>query len=441
MSRSEHNDAGIKGVRLTMGKLLCFVLDVLFFGVFGKFINTYLTIGMVTREALRVLVNNLAAAKHVNREYDDKFGIEGAKIGTVLNIRRPPRYLTALGQALQIEDATETSVPLILNVQRHLGLAFGSQDLALSIDDFSKRFVRPGIATLANFVDFDVLGQYLNVFNEIGTPGTVPNLALTYLQAGQRLSEMAVPFEDRCVVISPGMNAVIVDALKGLFQASDRIKEQYDKGMMGEGLGFDWYLDQNVRVQTVGAYAGGTGPQVNGAGQNGSVINTNGWPNGPILNQGDIISFAGSFAVNPQNRQPTQSLAQWVVTQPVIAAGNAAAIPIAGPSGNGLITAGPFMNASASPANAAAVTVQGASGTGPTSRALAFHPDAFTLGMADLVLPGGVDIAERAASKELAASIRLVRAYDINQDRFPFRADVLYGVATLYPELACRITA
>lgn len=426
-----------------MTTILLFLLDFLFFGVFGKFVNTYLTIGMVVREALRVLVNNLAAAKQVNREYDDKFGIEGAKIGTVLNIRRPPRYLTALGQALQIEDATETSVPLVLNTQRHLGLAFSSQDLTLSIDDFSKRFVRPGIATLANFIDFDVLGQYVNFFNEIGTPGTIPNLALTYLQVGQRLSDMACPFEDRVVILSTGMNAVIVDALKGLFQASDRIKEQYDKGEMGSGLGFDkWLIDQNTRVQTVGAYAGGT-PVVSGAGQNGSSINTSGWPNSTaILNQGDIIRFAGVFGVNPQNRQAYGALADWVVTQPVVSGGGGlATIPISGPSGNGLITAGPFQNASASPANSAAVTVSGASGTGPTPRGLAFHPDAMTLGMADLVLPGGVDIAERASSKELGASLRLIRAYDINQDRFPFRADVLYGIATLYPELGVRIAS
>jgi hypothetical protein len=398
---------------------------------------------MVTNEALMVLVNNLAAAKRVNRQYDDRFGIEGAKIGTVLNIRRPPRYMTALGQALQIEDATETSVPLVLNTQRHLGLAFSSVDLALNIDDFSKRFVRPGLATLANFVDFDLLGQYLNIFNEIGTPGTVPNLTLTYLQAGQRLSDMSVPFDDRCVVMSTAMNATIVDTVKGIFNPQRTISDINEKGMVAEDfLGFDFYVDQNTRVQTVGLYAGST-PVVNGAGQTGSAIVTSGWAaSTQVLNQGDVISFAGVYSVNAQNRQANASLAQWVVTANVVSsAGNAATIPIAGPSGNGLIIAGPFQNASASPANNAAITVQGASGTGPTPRGLAFHEDAFTIGMADLVVPGGVDIGERASSKEMKASFRLVRAYDINQDRFPFRGDILYGVATLYPELACRIAS
>jgi P22 coat protein - gene protein 5 len=404
--------------------------------------NTYLTIGMVTNEALRVLVNNTVFTAHVNREYDDKFAVAGAKIGNVLNIRRPPRYLTAIGQALQIEDATETSVPLVLNTQRHLGLAFTSADLVLSIDEFSKRFIRPGIATLSNFIDFDGLQQFFNIFNEVGIPGTIPNTALLYLQGNQRLNEMACPVDDHHLCISPGMNAVIVDALKGLFHDSTMIEEQYMKGMIGRGLGYDGiYMDQNVPTFQVGPQGGV--PVVNGANQTGNLIITNGWTAAAAvrLNRGDVIQFAGCFAVNPQNRQSTGTLANWIVTATVSSdgAGNLT-IPIQGPLGNGIIVAGPFQNASASPTNGGSVTVNGAANTN-SPRGIGFHPDAFTLGMADLLLPGGVDMAERASSKELKASLRIIRAYDINQDRFPFRADVLYGWATLYPELAFRLAS
>jgi hypothetical protein len=402
--------------------------------------NTELTIGMVTYEALRVLVNELGIAKHVNREYDDKFGEDGAKIGNVLNVRRPPRYMTALGQALQIEDATETSVPVILNTQRHLGLAFGSAELKLSVDDFSRRFIRPGLATLSNFIDYDLCQLFTQVFNEVGTPGTVPNQALTYLQVGQRLSDMAVPFEDRVLGITPAMNATIVDALKGLFQSGERIREPYEKGEMGQGLGFDWFMDQNLPSFTTGTL-GGT-PVINGAGQTGSSIITNGWSNTTlVLNKGDIISFAGAFAVNPPSRQSTGVLAQWVVTAPGTSdgAGNLT-IQVSGPSGNGVIVGGPWQNVTASPTNGGAVTIQGASATA-SRRGLAFHPDFATIAFADLPLPRGVDISERAKSKEMNASFRIVRAYDINQDRFPLRGDVLYGPAVLYPELACRVAS
>src|SRR5208282_4973583 len=101
---------------------------------------------------------------------------------------------------------------------------FSSQDLALSIDDFSERFVEPAVANVANGIDFDGLGQYLNVYNEIGVPGTVPNQLLTYLQGGQRLDEEAAPRDkERALILSPAMQATIVDALKGLFQDGEEI--------------------------------------------------------------------------------------------------------------------------------------------------------------------------------------------------------------------------
>src|SRR5215469_6838308 len=241
--------------------------------------NTLLTISMITREALRVLENNLRFTKYVRRDFDDSFGRAGAKIGTVLNIRKPPRYVGRVGQGLQIEDATETSVPLVLNTQRGVDIAFTSQDLALSIDDFSDRFVKPAIANVANFIDFDGMGQYLNVFNEVGTPGTVPNALLTYLQAGQRLDEEATPRDNaRALVISPAMQASIVDALKGLFQSSTDIAEQYEKGTMGMAIGFKWSMDQNTRTQQVGITAGST-PVVNAANQTGNSITSSGWAN------------------------------------------------------------------------------------------------------------------------------------------------------------------
>lgn len=403
--------------------------------------NTLLTISMITREALRVLENNLKFFRGVRKDFDDSFGRTGAKIGTVLNIRKPPRYIGRRGQALQIEDATETFVPLALNTQYGCDLAFTSADLTLSIDDFADRFIKPAVANVANGIDFDGTGLYLSVFNAVGVPGTTPNALLTYLQAAQRLDEQAAPRDGRrSLAISPGMQAVIIDALKGLFQASSDIASQYRRGIMGETIDFDWVMDQNVRTQVIGAQGGA--PVVNGAGQVGNNINTSGWTaNTQVLNAGDIIQFAGVFAVNPQNRQSTGVLANWVVTQNVVSNGaGAAAIPISGPGGQGIVTAGPFQTATASPANNAAVTVFGGANVS-SPQGLAYHKDAFAWGCADLLLPGGVHHASRVSDKQLGISMRMVQAYDINTDRFPCRLDVLGGWTTLYPELACRVAS
>lgn len=398
--------------------------------------NTLLTISMVTREALRILENNLTFAKGVNREYDDKFGIEGAKIGDTLNIRKPARFVGRTGATLAVENYTETSVPLQLTTQAGVDISFTSKDLALSLDDFSKRFLKPAMANIANRVDRDGLALYKNVPNSVGTAGTIPTLLKTYLQAAAKMDFEGTPRDGlRSVVIDPNMQVEIVDALKGLFQSSTQIKDQYEEGTMGLAAGFKWSMDQNVNVQTVGPL-GGT-PLIDGATQSGSSILLKGWTAAAAarLKAGDMFTIAGVYAINPQSRQSTGKLREFVVTADASStAGGAATISVY----PALTLTGAFQTVDSLPADGAAIVVAGAAGTlSPVG--LAYHRDAFTLACADLPLPGGVDMASRVSDKQLGLSMRMIRAYDINTDAFPCRIDVLYGWKTIYPELACRI--
>lgn len=400
--------------------------------------NTLLTISMITREAMRVLENFLVATKYMRRDLDSQFGRSGAKIGTTINVRKPPRYSGRTGQALALEDATETQVPLTLDTQFGVDLEFSSQDLTLSIDDFSQRFIYPAIAAIANKIDFDGLAQYKNIYNTIGTPGTVPATLLLYLQLGQKLNEEAAPKAPRrSVIISPAMEATIVNALSGLFQEASSIAEQYRRGTMGYVAGLMFSMDQNVNTHIVGAL-GGT-PLVNGASQSGDSLITDAWTSAAAnrLLRGDVFTIANVNAVNPQNRQTTGSARQFVATDDVASdsSGNAT-IPIS-PS---IVASGPFQTVDALPANNAALTILGAGGT-ETPQGLAFHRDAFVFASADLILPGGTDMAARVSDKQLGMSIRMIRDYDINQDRLITRLDILYGFATLYPELAVRMAS
>ena len=398
--------------------------------------NTLLTISMITNEALRVLVNSLTFTKRVNRQYDSRFGVEGAKIGTTLNVRKPPRYVGRTGTAISIEDATETQVAVALTTQFGVDMSFSSADLALSIDDFSGRFIKPAIATVANKIDYDGLQLYKTVSNSVGTPGTVPSAFLTYLQAGVLLDNNATPMDgDRSIVVNPLMQATIVDALKGLFQSSNQIKQQYEKGEMGTSAGFNWYMDQNTAVHAVGPL-GGT-PLVNGASQTGSSLVTDGWTASAAsrLAQGDVFTIANVYGVNPQNRQSTGALQQFVVTAAVSSDGSGnATIPIF----PAITLTGAFQTVNALPADNAALTIVGAASTS-TPQGMAFHKDAFTLACADLPLPRGVDMAARVSDPQSGLSIRMIRDYNISTDQFPCRLDILYGWKELYPQLACRI--
>lgn len=404
--------------------------------------NTLLTISAITREALRVLENNLTCAKQINRQYSNKFGVEGAKIGTVLNVRKPPRYVGRTGQPISVEDSIETSVPVTLDTQFGVDIQFSSAELGLSIDDFSDRFIKPAAATIANRIDYDCLGLYKTVPNVVGAIGTVPADLDVYLDAGVALDEAMAPRDgQRSVVISPKMQSKLVFALKGLFQSSDKIADQYESGTMGLTAGFKFSMDQNVRSHTAGPLGGA--PVVSGGSQTGSSLLTSGWTAAAAsrLKKGDTFTITGVYAVNGQNRQTSTTLRTFTVTSDFSSAADGTGSisiypPIYGPEAANVAR----QTVSALPAASAPLTItSGTANQVTTAVGLAFHRDAFTLATADLPLPGGVDMASRVSDNQLGISLRCVRQYNISTDMFPMRIEVLYGVAALYPELACRI--
>lgn len=413
--------------------------------------NNLLTISMITNEALMVLENELTFSGQVDRNYDDQFSVTGAKIGATLNVRRPGRFIGTSGPALNVEDFNETSVPVTLSTQFHVDTQFTSQDLALSLDMFSDRILKPAVAAIANKVDFDGLTMAKNnTANIVGTAGTPPTGLITYLTAGAYLDSEGAPRDGRrSCVIEPFTSATIVDSLKGLFVPSDVIGKQYQKGMMGrDSAGVNWYMDQNVVAQTFGSYATAT-LSCNTTTATGFL--TSGWASTSTialtaatatagLKQGDVIQIAGVYAVNPQNRQAygSNKLRNFVVTSNVTVATSGTTNVTVSPA---IITAGQFQNVSI-PTSSSSAVVTPFNNTGTVSpQNIVMHKNAFCLATADLELPDGVHFAGRASDKELGLSLRVVRQYTINNDSIPTRVDVLYGWAPLYPELACRVAA
>jgi hypothetical protein len=400
--------------------------------------NVELTIGMITRETLRVLENELTFTECVNRDYDDQFAKSGAKIGSVVQVRKPVRFRDSSGQGLDLQDLVETSVPVVLTTQYQRSFAVTSSDLALNIDDFNQRFIEKAIISMANQIDADGLAQILNFNYEVGTPGTVPNSIQTYLNATAQLDNNAAGTKDRYAILTPTMRATIIPALAGLFNPQVKISEQNRKGVMGKDtFGLDWYMDQNCPTFTTSPL-GGT-PLVNGLLQTGSSLITNGWTAAAAkrVSKGDVFTVAGVFGVNPQNHQSTGSLMQFVATADVSSdgAGNAT-IPI----NPAIVASGPFQNVSIAPTTGNALTFSGAAST-TSKRGCVFQSDAITFATADLPLYGGLDMGDRKVDDQLKMSMRCIRDYDINLDRAPLRLDLLGGWAPLYYELLVRLAA
>lgn len=396
--------------------------------------NTHLTIDQITRKSLEILENNLVIVRNANRQYDNSFAVEGAKIGDTLRIRKPQRALVRDGAALQVDDAVDQFTSLTVNNQKHIGVNFTTAEMALSLDDFADRILKPRISQLAASIDADVANAYLSIGQSVGTPGTTPATSQVLLAGQQKLNEAAAPMSPRCATVNPAANAGLVEGLKGLFSPGDVISRQFKSGMMGSNvLGYDEIsMSQSIKQFTTGSRTNGTmGAAV--ATQGATTMSLAGLGANATVRRGDVFTVANVFAVNPQTRESTGSLYQFVATADATADGaGAATVSVAA-----IYTAvHALATVSAFPANAAVVTFIGAASTAYPQN-LIYHKDAITFATADLLLPRGVDMASRAVHNGI--SLRVVRQYDINNDRMPCRIDVLYGYSVIRPELACRL--
>lgn len=395
--------------------------------------NTLLTVDKITREALRVLHQKLRFIGSINRGYDNQFAQEGAKIGDTLRIRLPNQYTIRTGRTLSVQDNVERNVTFPITSQAGVDINFTSAELTLSLDDFSERIITPAMATIAAYIESTVwTARYKDVYNLVNQNGVAPSLR-TVLLAKQKLDDNLAPEdEQRTCLLSTTHQVGLVDSIKGLFNPQDVVGMQYKEGRMGKSAMFDFFQSTHVLDHTTGtAVEGDTLYNVNGANQTGASLTVN--TGTTTFLKGDVITLAGCNRVHPETKVDTGQLQQFVITAD--SGANATTLAIS-PS---IITSGGAQNVAASPTTTGAVTKIGAGASELLTSSMAYHKDAFVFGTADLILPEGVSFAAREVYDGI--SMRIIRAYDINNDQHPCRIDVLFGSATLRAQLASRIHA
>jgi len=394
--------------------------------------NSLLTIDMITRKALEILENNLVLTRTVNRQYDDSFAVEGAKIGSTLRIRLPDRALVTDGAALQVQDDNEQYTTLTVSSQKHIGVNFTTAELTMQLDDFAERVLKPRISQLAASIDADVANSFKYIGNSVGTPGTTPATSLVLLQAQQKLNENAAVMSPRYATVNPAANAALIEGMKGLFNPVSAISKQFKNGLFGEGiLGYDELnMSQSVKQFTTGSRAGTVTVSTSVTSEGSTTVVLTGLGS-TTIKAGDVFTIANVYAVNPQTRESTGSLYQFVALADVTASTTATVtVPAMYSASQALATV------DALPVASAGVTFLGAAST-QYPQNLIYHKDAIAFATADLLLPQGVDMASRQVHNGI--SLRVVRQYDINNDRLPCRIDVLYGYSVIRPQMAVRL--
>ena len=398
--------------------------------------NSLLTIDMITRKSLEVLENNLVITRNVNRQYDDSFAVQGAKIGSTLRIRLPDRALVTDGAALQVQDDNEQFTTLTVGSQKHIGINFTSAELTMQLDDFAERVLKPRVSQSAASIDADVCNSFLSIGNSVGTPGSTPSTSAVLLAAQQKLNEAAAVMSPRYATVNPAANAGLVEGLKGLFNPTDTISKQFKNGMMGMGvLGYEEInMSQSIKQFTTGSRTETGGTTLGAVTDEGATtVAITGAGAAGVVKVGDVFTVADCYAVNPQTRESTGSLFQFVAVADVTLSGG----------GAGNVTVAPMYSAGQAlatmlslPAISKAVVFIGAASS-QYPQNLVYHKDAITFATADLLMPQGVDMASRQVHNGI--SMRIVRQYDINNDRMPCRLDVLYGFSTIRPQMGVRL--
>lgn len=412
--------------------------------------NNIITPSMVTRYSIKMFTNTNYFVQNVPRQFQDQFGIDGARIGAQLRIRIPNQYTTTDGPGLAVQDTTEQQFLLTVATQRHIDVAFTSAETTLDIDDYMERIVLPRVNALANNVAIQIMANIApgirnivanvdpnnNILSVNDTPFATARAVLEENSAPQ-FGEMGM----RKVVLAPRSDTKVQQSLRGLFNPVDSISRQFNSGMMYDALSFRFFEDQSVVNHTTGSMTTAT---VNGANQTGNTLTVN--PINGTINAGDVFTIAGVNAVNRANYQSTGLAAQFVAT--AAAAGGATTIsffPAIIPPASNVPYAGlpytpqQYQTVTASPANNATITPF-ANASVTYRQNIAYSPDAFTMAVAPLWIPPnekGVIAAARHSFDDL--SMRSLVVYQPSTDQPIDRLDILFGSALPRPEWAVSV--
>lgn len=401
--------------------------------------NTFLTDSVITKECLFSLKNNLAFTRNVTKEYKKDF----KKVGDTVDIRKPSRYTVTTGATLNVQDSVDQSVPITVDKHYHVGMNFAQVDRTLSIEKFRERYIDPAMIALANKIDYQFyLDMYKKVYSYVGVPSAtaLPSTLKGFTQAKAKINLLGGPKGVYPTVVDPLVEASLVEGLKSLFQSSERIKEQYESGYMGLAAGCEFSSSANVAKHTIGNL-GGTPVMKTASVAGATTLSIDGCSASitDYLLAGDVIEIAGVYAVNPQTRQSTGQLAQFVVQADVDTdASGEATITI----DRAIYASGQYQNVNALPAEDAAITIFGHASSYADivcPQNFVFHKSAFAMVAVDLELPMDGVKAERAYDEDAGLSLTMTSQFDITNYRNITRIDFLGGWECIYADLACRV--
>lgn len=397
--------------------------------------NTIITPEIIAKLAAMNFKNYTGMSGRVNRSLEKEF----KKIGTSVNVRQPVKFRAKSGATIDSVNVVEREKLVTISEREHVAWDFTSLELTTSIEKYNERYIKPATIALAN--KCDVVGHelYKKIYNTVGAAGTGPSTFAHVAEAAKRLANEATPREMRYGSLDPTPYYDIAGNLTTLNNV-DMSTKAYTHGIIPNVASFDLAENQNCASHTVGLHStGSTGIMAGATAEGATELATDGWAvSTAILYEGDNFTIPNVYAVNPVSGISTGVLRMFVVTADVVSDGaGLATIPIDPIIYSAAATEDylPYQTVTALPADSAALTVHGTESASYTQN-MFWQKDAFTLVTIPLILPDSCNFKARVDEDNL--SIRVVKDFDIINDKEIIRLDIQFGWDTLYPEMAVR---
>lgn len=365
--------------------------------------NTFLTVQQIARQALLRLQSNMVMAGLVYTDYSNKFKEQGDTI----QIRKPATFIAdEFGGTINLQDVGEKYVLVKLDKIADVSVEVGSKELTLNIEDFGMQILDGATLAIAEKIDQDLCGLYADIPYYSGIGGTTPSKLDDISATMLVLNNNRVPMSNRSVVWDPYAQAKLVTIDSIARADASGSTAALREASMGRVLGFDNYMDQNIKTQTAGAYTSLGDVKATGTKDATSITLTSaaGTSTAKVL-KGDVFTVADQ---------------QFVAT-----ADSSAAV-------SGVVTVNVY------PAVKEEITDQAVSFGKSHVASLAFHKNAFALVTRPLEPPmGGAN--SYVATAPNGMSLRVTMGYDMSTKKNTISIDCLYGVKSIYPELAARV--
>jgi hypothetical protein len=421
--------------------------------------NALLSPKVYANTFLKIMKNNLVAAKLVSGEFKDvvvkPISNTGQRNGTTVYVKRPPEFTVRDGAVASVQDVVEGEIALTIDKQKGIDVEFTSMEETLTVDKLLKsKVMNSAAARLANQIDTDIHAETKKFYSWVGTPGQAINSFADLSKAPQRLDEQGVETDGRVGFLHPSDAWAMLGSLSGL-QTEKIAADALTRAKLPLLGNIDWYSTQNAATVTTGSRGGNA--LVDGASQNVTYasVKDGDWTqtlaidnvgNAQTVAAGEVFTIADVYAVNPITKATQDFLQQFTV----ITGGTSSATATANDQNLSLtisppiITSGAFQTVSAAPADNAAIQWMGSDTEADTDSTTykfgtVFRPEAIALVSAKLIMPYSGE-ADYSTDPDTGLTVRYWRSSDSTNDTHLHRFDVVYGVKNVDKRRGVRLS-